>query len=62
MSKKDYQRFADLIGECAKKNDGQINDEFIIKMAQIFKDDNPRFNSELFYQAIEKSVRLHDSA
>ena len=58
LSKKHYKKIAKLIGEhtvgIENKMCNFISYGFVLKLAQYFKEDNPRFNLQTFFEAINK--------
>ena len=66
MSRKDYQAFAELLGDVkAEYSDttfgkSQVAQEVLAKvgyeMARLFKRDNPAFDAGRFYAAVEKRL------
>tara|TARA_B100000035_G_scaffold56143_1_gene44439 strand:- start:437 stop:703 length:267 start_codon:yes stop_codon:yes gene_type:complete len=58
LSKKHYKKIAELIGEHTVSIENKmcnfISYGFVLKLAQYFKEDNPRFNLETFFEAINK--------
>ena len=51
MTKKDYIAFARMIRVNMRKLDGFTRDFVINSIAQVFENDNPRFNRAKFYEA-----------
>ena len=58
LSKKHYKKIAELIGEHTVSIENKmcnfISYGFVLKLAQYFKEDNPRFNLQTFFEAIGK--------
>ena len=58
LSKKHYKKIAELIGEHTVSIENKmcnfISYGFVLKLAQYFREDNPRFNLETFFEAINK--------
>jgi len=59
MSKKHYIAIAEIIGKERRKHKGSIETIFIFNdiingLAKYFKDDNPKFNKELFIKETQK--------
>ena len=50
LSKKDYIKIAEILKASTSKKD------IIINLANFFKDDNPAFNYELFFKAVDVRV------
>ena len=58
LSKKHYKKIAKLIGEhtvsIENKMCNYISYGFVLKLAQYFREDNPKFNLQTFFEAINK--------
>ena len=58
LSKKHYKKIAELIGEHTVSIENKmcnfISYGFVLKLAQYLKKDNPRFNFQTFFEAINK--------
>ena len=56
MTKKDYIKIADCINRIADKETLAIEGgTLVVQLARIFKDDNPNFNRDKFFDACMKS-------
>lgn len=55
MSKKDYERIARAlrIWRPSEPNEQQLYLSIVDQIAEVLKEDNPRFNKELFLRAVD---------
>ena len=57
MTMKDYVKIADCISRIADKETLAVEGgTLIVQLARIFKDDNPNFNRDKFFDACTKNV------